>query len=331
MQRKTLSIVCGALILLLAGAVFATTRSTYEFAENTAGSEVVISIAPGESGSSIAIKLEKLGVVQRASKFVALARSNQRAMQISAGEHRIQSHLTTKRALEQLLDPLRLGNLNLVKEGSTVSDVIKLLKSDKNIIFEPIKISPAIANRRSSLEGQLFPATYTFPTGTHLNNALKAMVNNFAKQSLKAGLSQGYKKYSPYEVLTIASMVQIEGDAKDYDKVAGVIYNRLKIGMPLQLNSTVQYALNLRGRIFLSTKATQTVSPYNTYRNVGLPPTPISNPGSQAIYAALNPAIHDYLYFITVKPRDTRFTKSFEEFQKWVLEYNSNLKAGLFR
>ena len=140
-----------------------------------------------------------------------------------------------------------------------------------------------------------------------------------------------FGKYSKYDVLTIASMVQVEGDAEDFGKVAQVIYNRLKIGMPLQLNSTVQYAANLRGRIALSTAATKINSPYNTYRRVGLPPTPISNPSELAIKASLNPIQGDWIYFITVKPGDTRFTKNYEEFNTWTTLYNQNLANGLFK
>jgi UPF0755 protein len=101
--------------------------------------------------------------------------------------------------------------------------------------------------------------------------------------------------------------------------------------MPLQLNSTVQYANNSRGRIALSRKATTIASPYNTYLHTGLPPTPISNPGAAALTAALHPVAGDWLYFITVKPHDTRFTKSFTEFQSWVTLYNNNLANGAFK
>ncbi len=100
--------------------------------------------------------------------------------------------------------------------------------------------------------------------------------------------------------------------------------------MALQLNSTVQYAADLRGKITLSRKATQINSPYNTYRRVGLPPTPISNPSTAAIAASLNPANGDWLYFITVAPGDTRFTKDFSEFSKWNTEFNMNVAAGKF-
>ena len=101
--------------------------------------------------------------------------------------------------------------------------------------------------------------------------------------------------------------------------------------MPLQLNSTVQYAANLRGRIGLSNKATQISSPYNTYIHTGLPPTPISNPGADAIASSLKPLDGNWLYFITVKPHDTRFTNDFALFQTWNTLYNNNLASGAFK
>jgi UPF0755 protein len=100
--------------------------------------------------------------------------------------------------------------------------------------------------------------------------------------------------------------------------------------MPLQMDSTVHFVMQARGDIFLSRKSTMLNSPYNTYRKYGLPPGPISSPGSQAIKATLEPKDGDWLYFITVAPGDTRFTADFDEFNTWKVEYTKNRKAGLF-
>jgi UPF0755 protein len=181
------------------------------------------------------------------------------------------------------------------------------------------------------LEGSLFPARYSFEQNTSVEKALKTMVAKAKSEYALLGVDAGYKKYKPFEVLTIASMVQIEGDPSNFSKVARVIYNRLKIGMALQLNATVQYATNSQGQIMLSNKATKINSPFNTYKFAGLPPTPIANPSKDAIIATLNPAVGDWLYFITVAPKDTRFTKDFKEFSKWNTEFNKNVAAGKFK
>jgi UPF0755 protein len=208
-----------------------------------------------------------------------------------------------------------------VPEGSTYSDVLKLLKGT-GVLGKSTK---------RPTEGELFPATYAFATGTTIDSALSQMREKFSTESKNAGLGSGYGKYTSYDVLKVASLIQIEADPADFAKAARVIYNRLAIGMPLQLNSTVQYAINTRGHITLTRNQTQTPSAYNTYLHTGLPPTPISNPGIEAINAALHPETGDWLYFITVKPHETRFTKSFKEFDGWVTLYNNNVANGLFK
>ncbi|CAB4531439.1 unannotated protein [freshwater metagenome] len=131
--------------------------------------------------------------------------------------------------------------------------------------------------------------------------------------------------------MTIASLVQAEGDAKDFAKISQVIRNRLKKGMPLQFDSTVHYVKKSRGSVFLSTQSTLINSPYNTYRKYGLPPGPINNPGASAMRAAMTPEEGDWLYFITVAPFDTRFTSDVNQFSLWKIEYKKNLRAGKFR
>lgn len=306
-------------------------RSPGDFPENAAGSAVEIAVSQGESGTSIAQDLARQGVILKSQTFIQLADRDKRALAISPGNHSIDTHIPSRIALDQLLDPTRNRGLVRVIDGSTVSDVIQSLQKS-HITGNLSKIEPpSLFSVAKSLEGFLYPATYSFAPGTTLTSALSAMTDNFITHISHTELSKGFGAYSPYQVLTIASLIQIETDATDYAKAAQVIYNRLKIGMPLQLNSTVQYALNARGRIALSRSATQVRSAFNTYLHIGLPPTPISNPSLGAINAALHPQAGDWLYFITVAPHDTRFTKSFNQFNDWVTLYNKNLAKGVFK
>ena len=327
--------ILAALIISLGFSIYTATRPVHDFSSGKPGPQIEFLVADGEIGSSIAQNLAKLGVIKEASVFVNLASTDKRAVGISPGTHKISTHIPAQQALEELLDRKRFTHMVNIVEGSTLSDVLLLISKDANVVGSASKVakevSPAFKNPRSSLEGQMFPASYTFAQGTSAKDAITSMVSKSATVANRVGLTSPSGKYSPYQVLTIASMVQIEGDESDYAKVAGVIYNRLRIGMALQLNSTVQYAAGLRGQIALSTNATKIDSPYNTYKYAGLPPTPISNPGEKAILAALHPATHDYLYFITVKPHDTRFTKDYNQFNGWVTEYNKNRQAGLFK
>ena len=330
-QRKIFIISIVSALLLFG---FLRLQPSNDFSGKKPGPEIEFFIQDGELGSSIAKNLEVNGVIKSAAKFVEEFTKDSKAQGISAGSHSIQTEIPVKTAILQLLDPKRLNNLLVVKEGSTLSDVLAQLKlndhiSKKDNSFTAVK--PVYENARKSLEGSLFPAHYSFEQNTSVGQALEAMRTKAKSEYSKLGLDSGLDKYKPFELLTIASMVQIEGDPSNFSKVARVIYNRLNIGMALQLNSTVQYAANLRGKITLSNQATKIDSLFNTYKYRDLPPTPISNPSADAISATLKPASGDWLYFITVAPGDTRFTKDFAEFSRWNTEFNKNVAAGKFK
>ncbi len=179
-------------------------------------------------------------------------------------------------------------------------------------------------------EGYLFPATYPLDKDTTPASLLSYMVNTAEERLGGDQLTAGAERNAVnlYQTVTIASMVQAEAaGAADMGKVARVIYNRLDHGLPLQMDSTLNYAL---GRSVLDTthRDTRIKSRYNTYARMGLPPTPIGNPGSQAMAAALNPPSGDWLYFVTVKDGDTRFTADYREQRRNVAEFNRNRKAA---
>ena len=192
------------------------------------------------------------------------------------------------------------------------------------------RIYPNSIYETKQIEGFLFPAQYSFLPGTTFDQAIEQMLKRFNFAAKESKIDQSYLNFSPYELLIIASLVQSEGDPEDFSKISRVIYNRLKIGMPLQINATIDYALNLRGDIRLPYKRLETDSKYNTYKFRGLPPGPISNPGQEALDATVNPMSGDWLYYVTVKPGDTRFTKSYEEFLGWANEFRKNERDGLF-
>ena len=183
----------------------------------------------------------------------------------------------------------------------------------------------------SGTEGVFFPAQYSFAKGTSALVALQSMVDRFSLESRHSGIASGSVDFNPMQLLTIASLVQAEGDGKDFAKISQVIRNRLRIGMPLQFDSTIHYIRGTRGQVYLSTEATKIPSDYNTYLHYGLPPGPVNNPGRAAMDAAMSPQDGNWIYFITVKPGDTRFTDSNAEFSLWKIEYEKNFRAGAFK
>lgn len=294
--------------------------------------EVIVDVPQGASGSDIALLLAQAKVVKSSAAYFRVAVSDPRSEKVSPGKHRLTIEISARQALEQLLDTTRIPNLISVSEGAWRSEVEKSLL---DYGFTSRQISNALRAVKlpaglEDSEGVLFPAKYSFVEGTSALEAVQAMIDRFIADPSAKLLLRGSPQFSAAQLLTIASIVQAEGRPQDFAKVSQVIRNRLKIGMPLQMDATVHFALKARGDIFLSTKSTKTNSAYNTYRFKGLPPGPIGSPGSQAIEAALNPAQGMWLYFITVAPGDTRFTESFDQFNNWKRLYTANRKSGVF-
>ncbi|MGI5469868.1 endolytic transglycosylase MltG [Streptomyces sp. CA-132043] len=179
-------------------------------------------------------------------------------------------------------------------------------------------------------EGYLYPATYPVDEDSTPKSLLSFMVNTARQKYAADGLPPTARPggLSAYETVVAASVVQAEADTPhDMGKVARVIRNRLGRGMPLQMDSTLNYGLG-RSTLNTSHADTRTNSPYNTYRHKGLPPTPIGNPGQDATRAAIAPPKGDWLYFVTVRPGDTRFTADYEEHRKNVGEFNEAQKSS---
>jgi len=294
--------------------------------------EVTIEIKRGETGSSIARQLSSKGVTKSSEVFFRVAVSDPRAAQIAPGAHRLSTGICAKEALNQLLDSKRLSGLINIVEGAWISEVTPQMYKAGFTAKDVTESLRSVVKPRgfTSLEGLLFPAQYSFAQGTSAQSAISSMVKNSERAMQKAGFYSSESKYSPQQLLVIASLLQAEGKSQDFRKISQVIQNRLRIGMPLQFDSTVHYVKKLRGNIFLSTQSTLISSPYNTYRRYGLPPGPINNPGIAAMRAAINPEPGNWIYFITVAPSDTRFTADLDQFSAWKVEYKKNLRAGLF-
>jgi peptidoglycan lytic transglycosylase G len=179
---------------------------------------------------------------------------------------------------------------------------------------------PGFGRTRYRYEGFLFPATYDFfkntPSKQLVSDQLDAFQENWANVNLRYARR---KNLTPYDVLIIASMIEKEAQApRERPLVAAVVYNRLHARMPLQLDATIRYGLDIPPTESLHESQLHDPSPYNTRVHTGLPPTPIANPGLASIQAAAHPAKVDYLYFVR-KPDKVHhfFTSSYTAFRKY--------------
>ncbi len=177
---------------------------------------------------------------------------------------------------------------------------------------------------KGRIEGFLFPATYEFTPKTTSAQLVDDQIEHFESNWAKVDLAAAKKKnLTPYDVLIIASMVEKETIAPDErPKVAAVIYNRLKARMPLGIDATIRYGLDVPGTESLRVSQLESDNPYNTRNRTGLPPTPIANPGLASMQAAAHPAKVDYLYFVRKPDRIHHFfTASESEFFQKACEY----------
>ncbi|MFJ6461394.1 endolytic transglycosylase MltG [Streptomyces sp. NPDC091387] len=189
---------------------------------------------------------------------------------------------------------------------------------------------PLPAAAKGNPEGYLFPATYPVTSGTTPESLLRYMVDTAVKRFGADHITAGSRRngVTVYQTVTIAAIVQAEADTvPDMGKVSRVVHNRLARDMPLQMDSTLNYAMN-RSTLDTTTGDTKIDSPYNSYERKGLPPTPIGNPGEQAMVAAISPTPGPWLYFVTVAPGDTRFTADYAEQQRNVAEFNRNRRSA---
>ncbi|MFZ3468658.1 endolytic transglycosylase MltG [Streptomyces sp. 4.24] len=183
---------------------------------------------------------------------------------------------------------------------------------------------PLPAEAKGNPEGYLFPATYPVTSDTTPAALLAYMVETANEKLATKAVADGAGAHgmTPYQTATLASILEAEADTRaDMGKVARVVHNRLAKSMPLQMDSTINYALN---RATVDTKLSETKidSPFNTYERQGLPPTPIDSPGLEAMAAAVAPTPGDWLFFVTVKQGDTRFSATYEEHKRHVAEFN---------
>lgn len=224
----------------------------------------------------------------------------------------------------------------IVPEGWRASQVYTAIDKTLDLPAGTTKKSLAKADLKlpneaeGNPEGYLFPATYPLREEPTPQKLLARMVEAADKKFNGAPIAAGAQRnaMNVYQAVTVASIVQAEAATRaDMGKVARVIFNRLERGMPLQMDSTVNYALNRTAP--RATKAdTEVDSPYNSYRRMGLPPTPIDNPGEEAVRAAISPTPGDWLYFVTVKPGDTRFTADLAEHERNVAESEAQRKKA---
>ncbi len=314
-------------VAVAAAAVWFFSTVSADRSHPVASSQVVI--ARGSTFHDIADQLAGAGVIGNAFAFRLYAKAKHEDTAVHAGEYRFPAHQTQAQVLDQLLTGgAQIARWVTFPEGFTAAQIAQRLQDegfgDRREFYAAFMHDTLTVGgvRTKNLEGYLFPSTYLIPIGATPAAVVQIMTGQFLKvlPADAAAKARAHHLTVP-QVVTLASLVQQEGKADDERPlIAGVIYNRLRIGMPLQVDATLEYLLPAHKDV-LTLADVAVDSPYNTYKRDGLPPTPIANPGRPSILAAFNPQSSDYLYYVAKGGGHHAFAKTLAQHQANVRKY----------
>lgn len=337
--RKILGLLIFIMIIFIGGlGIFAINTAPLD-RNNT--SHTMIKINEGDTTTDISNTLVEKKIIKSKSAFKFFSKISGYDSKYKPGVY----SLSPSMSLNQVAKTIVLGKsknyLFTIPEGYTIKQTAELLSEQgivskdkfldtaRNNKFQEFSFLKSAQSGENHLEGYLFPNTYSVSIDADEEQILTTMLDEFNSK-----FTPEFKKrakemgYSINDIIIIASIIERESQTpEDRAKISSVIYNRLKINMPLQMCSTVQYILGKQKPI-LSIKDTQIDSPYNTYLHKGLPKGPICSPGEASIKAALYPAKTDYLYFVVSEKLDGshNFSKDFDKFEKDSKAYQEALK-----
>ena len=273
------------------------------------GVPVYFTVRPGMSVSEIGKELYERGIIDSEMKFWWTAKLNGFENKVKSGTFAMQTGMTSRDALEILVYGNTVTIRFTIPEGFSVRDIAQrlddegLVKADAFIslakTYRPYPYVEEHENVRYAVEGFLFPDTYEINGEFDATRIMQMMAENFDRRLTKEMRDRAREMdLSIYELVTLASLVEKEAyHEEDRSIIAQIFLKRLRLGMPLQADPTVQYLLDAPKEDLLY-RDTEIESPYNTYQNVGLPPGPIASPGTASLMAVLHPADTNYLYFV---------------------------------
>lgn len=295
-------------------------------------------VTSGQSLSHVADRLEADGIIRSAFDLRVYARLRGLADDIRAGEYALSAELTVRDLLDRMVSGEVVIHQVRLPEGWTLARALALVQSHDSIEVtlphdDHEAIRMALAMERHP-EGLFFPDTYQFTAGTSdveiLRRARARMENVLAQEWPLRAVGLPYE--TPYEALIMASIVEKEtGLASERAMIAGVFVRRLQQGMRLQTDPAVIYGLGETFDGNLRRDDLRTATPYNTYTNNGLPPTPIALPGRAAIVASLNPAPGEALYFVARGDGSHVFSATLEAHNEAVREYQIDNRSETYR
>jgi UPF0755 protein len=331
------------LVLLFAGSIWVAWSNFINHPASSNTDTLVYEIAPGLSFRAVARDLESRGLVKNANLFILLAKIRGGANKMKVGEYALTNDMTPLQILTVILSGKSIERKLTISEGLSIfevaevfdqvglaktADVMKAL-TDKALIHQLLGDDPSA--KITSLEGYLFPETYSFTKFTDFKVIIAEMVEKFKNTYNEVIAQSQIEGLTRHQIVTLASIIEKEtGAPQERPMISSVFHNRLKKGMLLQTDPTIIYGKALEsGKIEINiTKSDLSrFTPYNTYVIKGLPPGPISNPGREALLAAVRPASSKFLYFVSHNEGTHEFSEDYAAHLKAVQKFQLDPKA----
>ncbi|HEY5258680.1 MAG TPA: endolytic transglycosylase MltG [Candidatus Baltobacteraceae bacterium] len=291
--------------------------------------ETTVSIVRGSTLGDVAAQLAQSGVIGNAFVFRAWAKVRRADTGVRAGEYRFPPHLTQSDVLERLLGGgAQIAKWVTIPEGFTAKQIATRLAGEglgSAVLLERAFLRDRIVvdgSRTKNLEGYLFPSTYLVAIGSSPVQIENVLTEQFFKELPSDAKARAKAMgFTIPQIVTVASLIEREAKVDSERPImAGVYYNRLAMGMPLEVDATIEYALPAY-KTELSYADLKIDSRFNSYTHTGLPPTPIANPGRASLEAAFHPAKTPYLYYVYKGNGHHAFARTLEEHNANVAKY----------
>jgi UPF0755 protein len=330
MKNKAILFLFGAPILAL---LFVAIRVYYSAVIwRYPGPDVMFTIKPAESFASINSRLSKEKIISSARLFHRYSQYNGMMTKFKSGQYKIKHNANLLEVYNIFINEKNIVSYFTIPEGKNMYEIGKMLEeksiTDYQKFIELCKnptFVKSLGINGKTIEGYLYPESYDFTPGLSAEYVIKIMVKQFHKKTSEIDFHS--TQFSKEQIVTLASMVEKEtGDKSERPTIAGVFMNRLKINMRLQSDPTTIYGMFEKYNGNITRKDLLTPSDYNTYTVKALPIGPIANPGILSIKAVLNPAKHDYLYFVSQNDGTHIFSEDYGNHQQAVNKWQKNAK-----
>jgi UPF0755 protein len=327
-KRRSTAVIGVFLVLGVLGAIFAIySAATGGENEPAPGESARVQVVKGDTLSDVAAKLQEAGIIESAFLFELQARYEGYGTEIKTGRYSFQPGQDSGEILHKLTVGQAAPTITVtIPEGLTIEETAGTVAADSSVLppaFEKAArrtdYGYAFLDNPSvkTTEGYLFPAKYDFEKRVTARQIVDRLLEQYLLETQDLDFADAKERLdlTEHQIVTVASLIEKEAATpKEKPLIASVIYNRMHEDMPLQIDATIQYALN-KPKTKLSLTDLKVDSPYNTYKNKDLPPGPICSPGRESLQAALNPANTKYLYYVLEANGEKHFfTKSYDDF-----------------